>query len=89
MTERLGVLLASTAPRRARLLDFVNASLPGSSSFESLGRLSHRLRFYRPDVIVVYHGWNDLYYFRAEQVEEIERSNSVALRTLVRLPSAS
>ncbi|MBL4847116.1 MAG: SGNH/GDSL hydrolase family protein [Planctomycetes bacterium] len=41
----------------------INGALGGYSSFESFGRLTQRLRFFRPDVVIVYHGWNDLYYF--------------------------
>jgi lysophospholipase L1-like esterase len=44
-------------------LDFLNAALAGYSSFESYGRLWSRVRFFDPDVLVVYHGWNDLRYF--------------------------
>lgn len=47
-----------------REIDFLNAALPGYSTFESYGRLWSRIRFYDPDVVVVYHGWNDLYYFK-------------------------
>jgi len=42
----------------------LNGALPGYSTFESYGRLWSRIRFYRPDIVVVYHGWNDMYYFR-------------------------
>jgi hypothetical protein len=35
----------------------------GYSSFESYGRLWSRIRFFSPDIIVVYHGWNEMYYF--------------------------
>lgn len=44
----------------AARLDFLNAAGSGFTSFESMGRLWARVRFYRPDAIVVYHGWNDL-----------------------------
>ncbi len=44
-------------------ITFINAGVPGYSSFESFGKLWSRLRFYQPDVIVVFHGWNELYYF--------------------------
>ena len=46
-----------------RDVDFINAAVPGYSTFESYGRLWSRLRFFEPDVVVVYHGWNDMYYF--------------------------
>lgn len=43
-------------------IDFINGALPGYTTFESYGRLWSRLRFFRPDIIVVYHAWNDMYY---------------------------
>jgi hypothetical protein len=47
-----------------RRFDFINAALGGYSSFESFGRLWSRLRFYDPDIVVVDHAWNEMYYFR-------------------------
>ena len=44
-------------------LDFINGALGGYSTFESYGRLWSNLRFYMPDIVIVYHGWNDMYYF--------------------------
>lgn len=44
-------------------IDYINAAHGGYSTFESYGRLWSRLRFFNPDIIVVYHGWNDMYYF--------------------------
>lgn len=46
-----------------RKVDFINGALAGYTTFESYARLWARLRFYRPDVVVVYHAWNDLGYF--------------------------
>lgn len=43
--------------------DFINASMGGFSSFESYGRLWSRIRFFSPNIIIVYHGWNEFYYF--------------------------
>lgn len=47
-------------------VEFINAALGGYSTWESYGRLWSRLRFYNPDVVVVNHGWNDMYYFNDE-----------------------
>ncbi len=47
----------------AQRIEFLNAALPGYSTFESYGRLWSRVRFFAPDIVVVYHGWNDMYYF--------------------------
>lgn len=44
-------------------IDYVNAALAGYTSFESYGRLWSRVRFFHPDVLIVYHGWNDMRYF--------------------------
>ena len=50
--------------------DFLNAAGSGFTTFESLGRLWARVRFYRPDVVVIYHGWNDLGLLHPDQVRE-------------------
>lgn len=44
-------------------VDFINAGLSGYSTFESYGKLWSRLRFYKPDIVVVNHAWNEMYYF--------------------------
>lgn len=44
-------------------VEFINAALSGYTTFDSFGRLWSRLRFFSPDIIVVYHGWNEMYYF--------------------------
>lgn len=46
-----------------RKVDFINGALGGYTSFESYGRLWSRIRNFSPDIVVVYHGWNELYYF--------------------------
>lgn len=48
---------------REKKIEFINAALPGYTSFESYGRLWSRIRFFSPDIIVIYHGWNEMYYF--------------------------
>ena len=45
-------------------IEFINAALGGYSSFESYGRLWSRLRFFKPDLVVVYHGWNEFFYLK-------------------------
>lgn len=44
-------------------VDFINGAVGGYTSFESYGLLFSRIRFFNPDIVVVYHGWNDSYYF--------------------------
>jgi lysophospholipase L1-like esterase len=52
-------------PGRTDRIEFLNAALGGYSTFESMGRLWSRVRFYSPDIVVVYHGWNEMYYFNS------------------------
>jgi hypothetical protein len=44
-------------------IDFINGAVGGYTSFESYGRLWSRIRHFSPDIIVVNHGWNEMYYF--------------------------
>lgn len=44
-------------------IDFINGALGGFTTFESYGRLWSRLRFFKPDIVIVCHGWNEMYYF--------------------------
>lgn len=52
-------------------IDFINGALGGYTSFESYGKLWSRLRFFSPDIIVVYHGWNEMYYFNELKLDNI------------------
>jgi lysophospholipase L1-like esterase len=49
--------------------ELINGAMGGYSSFESYGRLWSRIRFFSPDIIVLYHGWNEMYYF--DNVDQI------------------
>jgi lysophospholipase L1-like esterase len=51
-------------------IEFINAALGGYSTFETMGRLWARVRFYEPDVLVLCHGWNELYYWKAEHMDD-------------------
>lgn len=53
---------------RARI-DFINAAAGGYTTFESYGRLWSRLRHFSPDIVIVTHGWNEMYYF--DRVDDI------------------
>lgn len=55
--------------RTGRKVDFINGAAGGYTTFESYGRFWSRLRFFDPDIVVVYHGWNDMYYL--DQVDTI------------------
>jgi len=54
---------------KGKKIEFINASLGGYTTFESFGRLWSRVRFFSPDIIVVCHGWNEMYYF--DKVDKI------------------
>lgn len=45
-------------------VDFINGASGGYTSFESYGRLWSRIRHFHPDIVVVNHGWNEMYYFQ-------------------------
>ena len=44
-------------------ISVINGAAGGYSTRESLGYLQARLIYYRPDIVIVMHGWNDMYYF--------------------------
>ncbi len=52
-------------------VEFINAALVGYTSFESIGRLWSRVRHYSPDIVIAYHGWNEMYYF-TEKADSIQ-----------------
>lgn len=52
-------------------IDFINGAVGGYTSFESYGRLWSRIRFFNPDIICVYHGWNEMYYFTKGKIDNI------------------
>lgn len=47
----------------AKKINVINGAAGGYSTNESLGYLQSRLIYYRPDIIIVMQGWNDMYYF--------------------------
>jgi hypothetical protein len=56
---------------KEKRIEFINAALGGYTTFESFGRLWSRVRFFSPDIIVVYHGWNEMYYFNGKEADKI------------------
>ena len=46
--------------------EFINAAASGYTTFESYGRLWSRVRHFAPDYVILYHGWNDLYYLNPD-----------------------
>ena len=51
-------------------IDFINGALGGYSTYESYGRLWSRLRIFKPDIVIINHGWNDLYYFDDKYIDD-------------------
>jgi len=74
-TAGTGMLLADedTWPFRAwlhlkkkfpsRNVEMINAAVNGYTSFESYARLWSEVALFEPDIVVCYHGWNEMYYF--------------------------
>ena len=63
---RTAELLREKFPERR--IEFLNGALGGYTTFESYGRLWSRIRFYSPDVVLVNHAWNEMYYFDHEDL---------------------
>jgi len=56
---------------RGKRVEFINGALGGYTSFESYGRFWSRIRFFSPDIIVLCHGWNEMYYFNKDKVDDM------------------
>ncbi len=67
--------IAMIRKRTGKNIDFINGAVGGYTSFESYGRLWSRIRHFTPDIVVVYHGWNEMYYFT--KVDEITKWRSL------------
>ena len=59
-----------------RKVTFINAALGGYTSFESYGRLCARVRYFRPDIAILNHGWNELTYFGRPELLKTWRENA-------------
>ena len=57
--ERLGELLSEHA---ARKVESFNAGIPGYTSRESMAFYHDAIRFFSPDIVLIYQGWNDAKY---------------------------
>ena len=54
-------------------IEVVNAGVPGYSAFTSKVHYLYRIRALEPDVVLVYHAWNDMKFFRRiEEGEDFE-----------------
>lgn len=49
-------------------LEVINAGIPGHATGDSLGRLFSQLWMYEPDYVLVYHGWNDMKFWKSQEV---------------------
>ena len=49
-------------------VEVINAGIPGHATSDSLGRLVTQLWMYSPDFVLVYHGWNDIKFWRAQEI---------------------
>jgi hypothetical protein len=80
------VKLRQMNTEEGRIFEFINGALGGYSTFESFGRLWSRLRFYKPDAIVVNHAWNDMYYFNSvDTIQDYKKGFSVTKLTVLPL----
>ena len=48
----------------SKKVEILNAALGAYTTFESFGAFWSRVRYYKPDIVIVNHAWNDMYYFR-------------------------
>lgn len=49
-------------------IEVINAGIPGHATADSLGRLFTQLWMYSPDFVLVYHGWNDIKYWKSLEI---------------------
>ncbi|MFT4581546.1 MAG: lysophospholipase L1-like esterase [Gammaproteobacteria bacterium] len=49
-------------------VEVINAGIPGQTSADSLARIYTQLWTYEPDMLVVYHGWNDFKFWHTIEV---------------------
>jgi len=50
-------------------LEVINAGVPAHASFDSLGRLHSQLWMYEPDIVLVYHAWNDIKFWKRFEID--------------------
>ena len=67
-------------------IEYINGALGGYTTFESYGRLWSRARFFSPDIIVLNHAWNEMYYFNIVDDILAHRTYSDGTWSFDRLP---
>lgn len=55
---QLGILLRKSFPKKK--ITIINASVPGYNTAQSIGNLALRVMPYKPDIVIIYHAYNDL-----------------------------
>jgi len=55
---QLGILLRKRFPKKK--ITIINASVPGYNTAQSIGNLALRVMPYKPDIVIIYHAYNDL-----------------------------
>jgi lysophospholipase L1-like esterase len=61
---RLGSLLQEAYPQKK--ISIINAGVPGFHTAQSIGNLALRVMPFNPDIVIIYHAYNDLKTIRAE-----------------------
>ena len=49
-------------------LEIINAGIPTHATSDSLGRMFSQLWIYEPDYVLIYHGWNDIKFWKAREI---------------------
>jgi len=62
---RLGILLQEAYPHKK--IKIINAGVPGFDTAQSIGNLALRVMPFNPDIVIIYHGYNDLKAIRADR----------------------
>lgn len=62
------LLQRELAERGVENAEVINAGIPGHTTSDSLGRFSAQLWLYDPDYVLVYHGWNDIKYWKSRAI---------------------
>lgn len=55
---RLGLLVQQSLP--AKTIRIINAAVPGFDTSQSIGNLALRVMPFKPDVVIIYHAYNDM-----------------------------
>jgi len=62
---RLGILLNEVYPHKK--IKILNAGVPGFDTAQSIGNLALRVMPFDPDIVIIYHAYNDLKAIRADR----------------------